>query len=533
MVFKVLVCDPISKEGITVYEQAEDVEVVENTGLAEEEICKIIPEFDAIIVRSQTKVTAKIIEAGSKLKVIGRAGVGLDNVDKEAATRRGVVVMNVPGGNTVSTAELTFAMLLALSRNIPQAHASLLEGKWDRKKYKGVEVRGKVLGILGMGRIGTEVAKRARAFEMKVLAFDPYLTEEKARDTGVALVSFDDLLGKSDFLTIHTPLNVETRNLNLINAETLAKMKKGSRIINCARGGIVDEKALAKALDSGHIAGAAFDVYPVEPPEERAVIDQACTVCTPHLGASTQEAQDVVAVELAYQVVDALQGKGIRNAVNIPYVDPELIEKLGPYIQLGEKLGLLGAQLSMSPLKSIEVDYMGEVTEYDVRPITVAILKGALQPYLDVQVNYVNAPYIARERGITLAEVKSSEIKAYTTLVAVKLVSERRETHLWGTLFAARKDPRVVRIDGYHVDMRPFGRQIICKNEDKPGFIGSIGTLLGNAGVNIADMTVGRQEKGTTAITVIAVDEPIEGQLLEEIQALEHLEKFCLVNLDL
>jgi len=530
MVHKVLVSDPISDDGLAVFNNAEGVEVEVNTGLPEEEICKIIPEYDALIVRSQTKVTGKIIEAAKKLKIIGRAGVGLDNVDQKAATQRGIIVMNVPGGNTISTAELSIAMLLALSRNIPQANASLRGGAWDRKTYKGVEVRGKTLAILGMGRIGSEVARRARAFEMRVVVFDPYLSEEKAKQMGVEIKSFEEVLKEADYLTIHTPLNDETRNL--ISKDQLAMMKKGARIINCARGGIVDESALKEALDSGHIAGAAFDVYPKEPPENRDIIDHPKAVCTPHLGASTAEAQSVVAVDVAHQVVDALQGRGIRNAVNIAYVDPDLTEQLTPYIELGEKLGLLGAQLAEGPVEKLHIDYSGEVPALDVNPITVATLKGALVPHLDIMVNYVNAPFIAKERGLSYSETKSSEEAAFTNLVSVTIQSKDKEITLWGTIFAARKDPRVVRINGYHVDMKPFGRHLIIKNVDKPGFLGAVGTVLGNAGTNIADMTLGRKEKGGTVLTAIAVDDDIPDHLLKEIAQLEQVKEVNRVNMN-
>jgi len=530
MVHRILVTDPVSEDGLQILRQAEDMEVDVNTGIPEDELCKLIPDYDALVVRSQTKVTAKVIEAGTRLKIIGRAGVGLDNVDQQAATKRGIIVMNTPGGNTISTAELSIAMLLALSRNIPQANASLRSGAWDRKKYKGVEVRGKTLGIIGVGRIGSEVARRARAFAMDVIAFDPYMSEEVAEQIGIKMKSFEEVLKQSDYITVHTPLNDETRDM--IAKDQLAMMKKGARIINCARGGIINEQDLKEALESGHIAGAAIDVYPKEPPEERCVIDLPNTVCTPHLGASTAEAQNLVAVDLAHQIVDALQGKGIRNAVNIPYVDPKLMDQLGSYIQLGEKLGSLGSQLMKGrSLESLRVDYHGEVTEFDVNPITVAVLKGILVPYLDTVVNYVNAPYIAKERGLAYSETKTSDEGAYTNVVSLTLKSKDMETILWGTIFAANRDPRVVRIDGFHVDMKPFGWHLLIKNVDKPGFLGSIGTLLGNAGINIADMTLGRQEKGGLVVTAIALDDRVPKEVLDQIEKLDLVEKYALVNL--
>jgi D-3-phosphoglycerate dehydrogenase len=381
-----------------------------------------------------------------------------------------------------------------------------------------------------MGRIGSEVARRARAFEMRVIAHDPYLSEEKARQIGVEIKPFEDVLKEADYLTVHTPLNDKTRDL--IGKEQLAMMKPGARIVNCARGGIVNEPALKEALDSGHIAGAAFDVYPKEPPEQRDIIDHPKSVCTPHLGASTEEAQSVVAVDVAHQVVDALQGRGIRNAVNIAYVDPDLTEQLTPYIELGEKLGRLGAQLAGGPVEQLNIDYSGEVTALDVQPITVATLKGALVPHLDVMVNYVNAPFIAKERGLSYSETKSSEEKAYTNLIAVTIRSKQGETTLWGTIFAAHKDPRIVRINGYHVDMKPYGRHLIIRNVDKPGFLGAVGKVLGNAGINIADMTLGRKEKGGTVLTAIAVDDDIPEKLLQEIGALEQVEDINLVYMD-
>jgi D-3-phosphoglycerate dehydrogenase len=528
MSFKILISDPLSDDGLEVFNQAEGMQADVNTGLPEDEICKIIGDYDAIVVRSQTKVTEKIIEAGKKLQIIGRAGVGLDNVDQQAATKKGIVVMNVPGGNTVSTAELSFAMLLALSRNISPAHKSLLEGKWDRKTYKGVEVRGKTLGILGVGRIGSEVAKRSRAFDMKVIAHDPYITEEKAKQGGIELRSFEEVLKESDYLTIHTPLNDETRNM--ISTDQLAMMKDSARIINCARGGIVDEDALKVALDEGTIAGAAFDVYPKEPPENRAVIDHDKTVCTPHLGASTAEAQSLVAVDLAHQIVDALTGKGIRNAANIPFVDPKEMDELMPFILLGEKLGLLGSQLAEGAVQKVEVDFSGMVTEYDVSPVTVAVLKGVLVPHLDTMVNYVNAPVIAKERGLSFSETKSSDTMGYTNVVTVKVLSEK-ETTISGVIFTERKDPRIVRIDGYHVDMKPFGWHLVVVNEDKPGLIGSVGTLLGDDGFNVSDMTLGRMEKGGQAIAAINIDEQLPDALVEKIKQLDQVISANQVNL--
>lgn len=529
MSFRVLVCDPISEDGVEVFNQAEGIEVDVNTGLPEDEICKIVPEYDALVVRSQTKVTAKIIEAASKLKIIGRAGVGLDNVDREAATRKGIVVMNVPGGNTISTAELSFAMLLALSRNIPQANASLRGGAWDRKTYKGVEVRGKTLGILGLGRIGTEVARRARAFEMRVLAQDPYASEQMAKQIGVELTDFDTVIAQADYLTVHTPLNDETRNL--LNKDRLAKMKKGARIINCARGGIVNEKDLVEALDSGHIAGAAFDVYSSEPPEDRALIEHLKTVCTPHLGASTTEAQNVVAVDVAHQIVDALQGRGVRNAVNIPFIDPQLVELLGPYLVLGEKLGTLGAQLANCFVNEMKIDFSGEVTDYDVHPITVAILKGVLAAHItEAEINTVNAPYIAKERGLVFSETKSSDAQTYTNLITVTLKAKGKEIVLSGTVYAPH-NPHIVRIDGYHVDMKPFGWHILIFNEDKPGLIGHVGTYLGDAHINIADMTLGRKEKGGSALAAIAIDGAIPDKVLQQIKDIKQVMSVHLVDM--
>ena len=529
MTFRVLVCDPISDDGVAVFKNAKGFTVDVKTGLSEDEICKIVHHYDALVVRSQTKVTDKIICAGTQLKIIGRAGVGLDNVDTEAATRRGIVVMNTPGGNTTSTAELSFAMLLALSRLIPQANTSLRSGQWDRKSFKGVEVSGKTLGILGMGRIGTEVARRARAFNMKVIAYDPYASEEMAKQIGVEIKDLDSVIQAADYLTIHTPLTDETRNL--INRERLARMKKGARIINCARGGIVNEKDLVEALNSGQIAGAAFDVYSKEPPEDRSLIEHPKTVCTPHLGASTEEAQSVVAVEVAHQIVDALTGKGIRNAANIPFIDPKLMEQLSPYLVLGEKLGLLGAQLAKGFVSEMAIDYSGEVTEYDVHPITVAILKGALAPFVDhAEVNAVNAPYIAKERGLVYTETKSSNIQTFTNLINVTLKAKDREISLSGAV-TAEKNPHIVRIDGYHVDMKPFGWHLLVFNQDKPGLIGAVGTILGDAGVNISDMTLGRKEKGGSALAAIALDEIISEKILNNIRLIQQVISASLVNM--
>lgn len=452
MPFKVLISDSLSKEAVDILEKEKDFKVDVLTKLTPEELKKAIKDYDALLVRSATKVTKDLIGAAAKLKIIGRAGVGLDNVDIDAASKKGIIVVNTPGGNTISTAEHTFSMMLALSRNIPQADLSMRKGEWERKKFMGVELYGKVLGIVGLGRIGTEVAKRAASFEMRVLAYDPYLSVDKAKDLGIELVDLKTIYKEADYITVHTPLTDETRHM--ISGREFGLMKKGVRVLNCARGGIIDEEALVKAVESGKVAGAAFDVYEDEPPKDSKLLKLENVVLTPHLGASTEEAQTNVAVDVANTVRDALLNRGVRNAVNMPYVDPEIYKVIEPYLKLAENIGSIHAQLAEGHIKRVKIRYVGEIIKYDLSPFTVSIMKGMLTPILQETVNFVNSLVIAKERGINIIETKTAEVQDFASLIYVEVETDKSKSSLTGTLFT-KVDPRIVKIDEFYVDSKP------------------------------------------------------------------------------
>ena len=525
---KVLVADSLSQDGLSLLEAEPQLEVVVKTGLSAQELAQVIGPYEGLIVRSSTKVTADVIAKAERLRVIGRAGVGLDNVDADAATKRGIIVMNVPSGNTISTAEHTVSLILALARRIPQADAHVRLGKWERAKFVGMELFGKTLGIVGLGRVGGEVAKRAQAFGMRVLAHDPFLSSERAQQVEVQVADLDTLYRESDIITVHTPLTTETRHL--IGAKEIARMKRGVRLINCARGGIIDEQALYEALVSGHVAGAALDVFEEEPPVKNRLLALEQVVCTPHLGASTEEAQLNVAVEVARQVADALLGRGIRNAVNMPSVDAKTLAILQPYIVLGERLGSLATQLSGGKVAEVRVTYVGEVIAHDTSPITLAVLKGILAPMVGENVNYVNASLIAAERGVRVVEAKASKTEEFANLLALDVRSDGEALTLQGTL-SARRQPRIVKLDRYFVEASPEGYMLILKNDDQPGLIGRLGTLLGEAGVNIAGMSNGRDQPGGMAITVVNVDSPVPPAVLEQVRALRHVRDAKLIKL--
>lgn len=525
---KILVSDPLSEEGVEILRKGEGLKVEVATKLPPGELKKKIKDAGALIIRSGTRVNGDLIKAGKKLKVIGRAGVGLDNVDVEAATENGIIVMNSPGANTISTAEHTVALLLALSRKIPQAYLSLKEGKWERKRFMGVEVHGKVLGIIGMGRIGVEVAKRVQALGMQTIACDPFLSAERAGRWKVELVEFKDLLCRSDYITVHTPLTEETKHL--IGSKEFELMKDGVRLINCARGGIIDEKALYESMKSGKVAGAALDVYEEEPPGKSPLLELDNLVTTPHIGAATEEAQRNVAIEIAHQVVDALKGGTLRNAVNVPSIEPEVYEKLKPYLGLAERLGCLQSQLLKGRLLTVQVRYSGEIINYDLAPLTTAILKGLLEPVLKEAVNYVNAPLIARERDVRVVETKSDTLEDFANLIYLEVESTQAEGSVAGTLFG-RRDPRIVRLDDFHVDAVPRGYMLIASHEDKPGIIGKLGTILGNEGINIAAMTLGRKDKGEGELTVLNLDGSVPENVLKEIEEIKEIQQVRLAKL--
>ena len=511
---KVLVSDSLSEEGLKFFKEKKDFQVVVKPKMSPEELKKEIKNYEAIVIRSGTKMTKDIIEAADNLKVIGRAGTGVDNVDVDAASRKGIIVMNTPGGNTISTAEQTMTLLLSLSRNTPQAHASLKSGKWDRKKFMGTEVYGKTLGIIGLGRIGTEVAKRAHSFGMKIVAYDPFLSVEKARQLKVELTDLEGLFKVSDYITVHTPLTEKTKHL--IGEKEFKLMKFGVRIINCARGGIIDDKALNEALRSGKVAGAALDVYEAKPPEKSLLIERDNVVVTPHLGASTGEAQEKVAVDICRQVIDALTGGPIVNALNIPMIEPGILKVLEPYMQLCEKLGSLAGQLIDNKIEEVKIFYSGEILDFDTKVLTITIVKGILKPILESGINLVNALVIAKERGIKIVDSKESTSQDFTNLIRIQVKADKKETQVCGTLFT-KTEPRIVKIDKYYVEAIPEGLLLIMHNIDVPGIVGQIGTILGKQNINIAGMTFGRLKQGGKAISVLNIDNPVSQAVIDEI----------------
>ncbi|MGG1551742.1 phosphoglycerate dehydrogenase [Paenibacillus ferrarius] len=511
--YKVLVSDPISDMGIQMLYDAADVEVVKQPGLSEDELVAIIGEFDALLVRSQTKVTEKIMNAASKLKVIGRAGVGVDNIDLEAATKRGIIVINAPDGNTIATCELTFAMMMSTARMIPQAYKKTVGGEWDRK-FIGVELRNKTLGILGMGRIGSEVAKRAKVFGMNVIGYDPFLTEERAEKMGVKLGTVNEIAAQADFITVHTPLTPETRHL--ISKPQFDLMKKGIRIINCARGGIIDEMALIEAIEEGTVAGAAFDVFEVEPPQkDHPFLNNPKVIVTPHLGASTIEAQENVAIDVSEEVLHILRNEPFKNAVNMPPVPANVMNKLQPYFGLGEKIGSMLGQIAQGAVSEIAINYAGELTDVDTSPLTRYIVKGLFQNQLE-SINIINAMHLAKTRGVNIVVQQSNASSSFTNLVTVTVKTKQEEKTLAGTLLAGFGE-RIVRIDQYPVDFAAEGNLLLISHNDKPGIIGRVGTLLGSNNVNIATMQVGRKVIGGSAIMVLTVDKAAPAAVLESL----------------
>src|SRR2546426_4113179 len=502
----VLICDPISPKGIEYFKQQPALKVtVLEKRLPEAELIPIVAETEAMVVRSETKVTRKVIEAAPKLKVVGRAGVGVDNVDVEAATQRGIVVMNTPSGNTISTAELTFAMLMALARKIPQAHMSMKAGEWNRKAFSGVEVYNKTLGILGMGRIGGEVARRAIAFGMRVLAYDPYLALSRAKALQVELVELDEIYARADFITIHMPMSDETRGM--INAAAFAKSKAGVRVLNCARGGIVNEKDLCDAIQSGHVAGAALDVYEVEPaPKDFPLRDLPQVIMTPHLGASTEEAQENVGIEVAEAITDYLLNGAVRNAVNLPNLDAKTYALVKPYLTLAEKLGRLLAQLAPKRNDRLVITYGGKATEVPEDPITRFVLKGFLESAGGKDVNQVNVRTLANSLGLRVEEIKSNEETDYNEWLHVVVLSGGQRFSAGGTILGKRHQPRIVRLMGQPVEIVPEGILLLLNNKDRPGIVGHIGTLMARHGVNIARLSLHRDSAGGQALTGLHPD---------------------------
>ncbi|MDA8092099.1 MAG: phosphoglycerate dehydrogenase [Nitrospiraceae bacterium] len=516
---KVLISDSISPKGVEILKSA-GLEVDVQTGLPPEELKKIIGAYHGLVIRSATKVTADIISAAENLKVIGRAGSGLDNVDKAAATQKGIVVMNTPGGNTITTAEHAMALLFSVARLIPQATGSMRSGLWEKKKFMGVELFGKTLGIVGMGNIGAQVAKKALGLDMNVLCYDPFLNEEKAKSLGVHCVGLEELWKRADFITLHTPLTPETKYL--VNAKSIAMMKDGVRIINCARGGIVNEKDLLDALNSGKVAGAALDVFEKEPPTDNPLCTMEKVVCTPHLGASTKEAQENVALAVAEQVADYLVGGIIRNAVNFPSIPPEQVPLLSPYLKLAERMGGFASQVFESGIKEISIEYTGEASGLNTAPVTIAAVKGLLSPIMGETVNFVNALVIAKERGIEIKETKSSDAGDYRSMISLRIKGEKESSSISGTIFS-KKDPRIIEVDGAPVEIIPEGTMLFMYNNDRPGLIGAVGTFLGSHGINIARMFFGRESEGGTARSVVSIDSPLQPELIEELKKIPNI----------
>ncbi|MET1110759.1 MAG: phosphoglycerate dehydrogenase [Allosphingosinicella sp.] len=512
---KVLISDSMDPKAAEIF-RAKGVEVDEKPGLTKDELKAIIGGYDGLAIRSATKVTADLLEAATNLKVIGRAGIGVDNVDIPAATARGIVVMNTPFGNSITTAEHAIALMFALARDLPAADSSTQAGKWEKNRFMGVELTSKTLGLIGAGNIGSIVADRALGLRMKVLAYDPFLTAERALDLGVEKAELDELLARADFITLHTPLTDQTRNI--LSRENLAKTKKGVRIVNCARGGLIDEVALKEALDSGQVAGAALDVFVEEPAKASPLFGTPGLVATPHLGASTTEAQVNVAIQVAEQMAEFLMRGGVTNALNMPSLSAEEAPRLRPYMALAEKLGSLVGQLSHGPLAGLSIEAEGAAAELNMKPITGAVLAGFMRIHSDT-VNMVNAPYLAKERGLDVREIRHDRETDYHTLLRVSAMTSAGARPVVGTLFA-NSAPRLVEIFGIRVEAELEGEMIYIVNEDTPGFIGRLGTLLGEAGVNIGTFSLGRREAGGEAVALVSVDGHIGPDLVRRLQAL-------------
>jgi len=506
---KVLVLDNIAQAGVEILKK-EGFDVDVKSDLSPEELLAIIGQYSAMAVRSKTKVTRAVLEAGQYLQVVGRAGVGVDNIDIQAATERGVIVVNAPTGNNIAAAEHTVALMMAMARNIPEGDASLKAGEWKKAKLVGIEVRNKVLGIIGLGKIGTLVAKRAKGLDMEVISYDPYVTPEHAEKLGVRLVDMNTLLAESDFITVHTPLTANTKGL--IGAKQLSKVKKGVRLLNVARGGIIDEAALLAALDDGRVAGAAIDVFSKEPPLDNPLVKHEKVICTPHLGASTKEAQINVAVDVAEQIVDVLQGRPARYALNAPRILPEELSMLAPYMTLAEKLGSFFTQMT-GELKSgkIELTFAGEIAQHDTTPLRAAAIKGLLEPVSSEQVNLVNAALVAQNHGLSIVEQKTTAIQNFANLITIKV----GDNQVSGTTLEG--EPRIVQINPYWVDVVPSGYLFLSDHLDRPGIIGAVGTILGNANINISFMQVGRITARGKAIMVLNVDEPLPPEVIDQL----------------
>ena len=515
----VFIADKLSEEGLAVLRREPDLELVIRPGLSEDELAREVDGAVALLIRSGAQVTRRVIEAARELRVIGRAGVGVDNVDLEAATERGVVVMNTPNGNTIAAAEHTIGLILALARNIPQAQASFKAGRWERNKFIGRELNGKVLGVVGLGRIGSEVARVCQAFRMKVLASDPFIAEEQARALGIELLPLEELFSQADIISLHLPVTEETRGL--VGEQLLRKMKPTALLVNCARGALIDEPALDRALREGVIAGAALDVFAKEPPEFRAIIENEKVVATPHLGASTHEAQINVGVQIAEQVVAALKRNVFDNAVNLPISDFSVLERFRPYIELTERIGNFSAQFVSGGLREVEVTVAGLGNEA-LQPLKLSLLKGLLTPVTGGNVNFVNAPYLAKQRGIRVNGTLTDNAD-YTTQVSCTVTTDRESCRVDGTVFGEELQ-RIVRINEFHMDVNPRGEILVLKNLDVPGVIGQVGATLGSAGINIAEYRLGREDTAKNTLSLVSVDSPVPDQVVEQLRAIHGMQ---------
>ena len=528
---KVLISDNLAPIGAKILQDA-GLEVEINTGLPPEELKKIIGGYDGLVIRSATKVTAEIIEAADNLKVVGRAGIGLDNVDIPNASKRGIVVMNAPDGNSTTAAEHAIAMMMSLSRKIPQATASMKAGKWEKKKFSGREVTGKTLGIVGIGRIGSIVADRAQGLRMKVIAFDPHMPREQVDKLGVELVSMDELCRRSDFISVHVPFTKETKNS--LSAAQFKLMKNDAMLIDCARGGVVDEEALLDALKNGEIAGAALDVFAVEPTNQEncPLLGLDNFICTPHLGASTAEAQENVAVAIAKQMSEYLLKGTVTNAVNVPSVSSEVLSKVGPFVKLAEMLGAMHMQLASGGVEEVGLEFSGDLAELETGPVTVAFLKGLFTPILKDAVNYVNAPVIAKERGIKVIESRSSQSDDFTNLIKIRVKTTETDNLLVGTVFG-KNEPRLVRFNTFRLEALPSGPMLFVVNRDVPGVIGALGTTLGDMGINISRMTVGNEEERGRNIILLNTNTLPGKEDLQRIMELDNIDNAMALDLPL
>ena len=519
---KVLISDNLAPIGAQILTEA-GLAVDIKTGLTPDELQKLIPEYEGLVIRSATKVTADIIEAATNLKVVGRAGIGLDNVDVAAASKHGIVVMNAPDGNATTAAEHAIAMMVSLARNIPQATASMKDGKWEKKKFMGRELTGKTLGIIGIGRIGSIVADRAQGLEMKVIAYDPHMPEELVKKLGVELTTLEEVCKRSDFISVHVPMTKDTRHL--VSTKQFKIMKKDAMFIDCARGGVVDEEALYEALASGEIAGAALDVFAVEPTtkENCPLLGLDNFICTPHLGASTSEAQTNVAIAITKQISEYLRTGVVSNAVNVPSVSSDVLTKVGPYLTLAEMLGAFHMQIAKGGVEEINLEYIGEFEDLTTGPITVAFLKGLFTPILQDAVNYVNAPLIAKERGIRVVESRTGHSDDFTSLLSIRVKTTEGDNMLAGTVFG-KSEPRLVRMNTFRLEALPSGPMLFVYNKDIPGVIGALGTTLGKHDVNISRMTVGREKEKGRNVILLNTDSAISKELLKTVQLLEHID---------